>query len=65
MSPKYRKHVSGDAEYAQGSWGGSWEPVEHGNIYIKIDDDVVRHFLGIEYIEMLTIPLALHRRQRD
>jgi hypothetical protein len=49
MSPKYRKHVSGYAEYAQGSWSGSWEPVEHGNIYIKIDDDVVWEFLGFKY----------------
>lgn len=28
-------------EYTHGTYGGNWEPVQAGNIYIKIDDDVV------------------------
>jgi hypothetical protein len=63
LSPKYRKHVpTPDAEYAAGSYGSAWEPVEHGNIYIKIDDDVVGGYSKHMEFYPLILSLALHRR---
>lgn len=37
---KFTKYKS-KKEYEHGTYGGNWEPVQAGNIYIKIDDDVV------------------------
>lgn len=38
-NPKYRKHKA-EKDYAM--WMGNWEMVQRENLYIKIDDDVVR-----------------------
>jgi hypothetical protein len=41
-NPKYRTYEAHNENYEHGGWQGTWSAVEHGNIYIKIDDDVVR-----------------------
>jgi hypothetical protein len=41
LNPSYTKFQT-TKETAGDNWNGSWEPVQAGNIYIKIDDDVVR-----------------------
>jgi hypothetical protein len=38
-NPQYKKHK---AERDYEMWMGNWETVQRENLYIKIDDDVVR-----------------------
>jgi hypothetical protein len=38
-NPQYKKHK---AEKKYEMWMGNWETVQRENLYIKIDDDVVR-----------------------
>jgi hypothetical protein len=38
-NPQYKKHKA-EKDYAM--WMGNWEMVQRENLYIKIDDDVVR-----------------------
>ena len=42
-NPQYKKHKA-EKDYAM--WMGNWETVQRENLYIKIDDDVVRPTLS-------------------